>query len=184
MVLLLGVGGLTALVLTLVRRPALPLRGYEALEIIAFRRRGPLAPRSNPADSRSYARMRDQTEWWLNTARRDLSAARLLEDGGLFELAAFHCHQAAEKALKAYFVEQGQNERTHSSLELLSRLQQEGIKVDEPLFHRARKLDRSYIDSRYPSSVGSPDKLYDLSTVKELIQWAESVMAFVQSNLS
>jgi len=120
----------------------------------------------------------------MQTANRDLEAARLLAEGGLFELASFHCHQAAEKSLKALFVEQGVTERTHSGLELLSRLRQEGLVVSDELFHQVRKLDRSYIDSRYPTGVAAPEHLYDQKTSEELYQWAESVMAFVRSNLS
>jgi len=46
--------------------------------------------------------MREQTGWWLQAARRDLEAAGLLVQGGIFELASFHCHQAAEKSLRRY----------------------------------------------------------------------------------
>lgn len=90
----------------------------------------------------------------------------------------------SEKSLKALFVEQGVTERTHSGLELLSRLRQGGLQVSDDLFHQVRKLDRSYIDSRYPSGLGQPERLYDQKTAAELYQWAQSVMAFVQSNLS
>lgn len=127
--------------------------------------------------------VREQTRWWLQAARRDLEAAGLLVQGGIYELASFHCHQAAEKSLKALFVERGVTERTHSGLELLSRLRQDGLKITDELFHQVRKLDRSYIDSRYPSGVTAPEHLYDRKTAEELYQWAQSVMAFVQSNL-
>ncbi len=128
--------------------------------------------------------VRDQTGWWLQADRRDLEAAELLVQGGIYELASFHCHQAAEKSLKALFVERGVTERTHSGLELLSRLRQDGLQISDDLFHQVRKLDRSYIDSRYPSGVTAPEHLYDKKTAEELYQWAQSVMAFVQSNLT
>lgn len=129
--------------------------------------------------------MREQTQWWLQTAQRDLDAARVLIAQGLFEAAAFHCHQATEKALKAVFVERGISEKTHSGVELLSRLRQEGIDVSEDRFYQVRKLDRSYIDSRYPNGVGGPpERFYDQRTAEELLGWAQSVMDFAKSNLS
>lgn len=62
----------------------------------------------------------------------------------------------------------GVTERTHSGFELLSGLRQEGLTISDDLFHQVCKIDRSYIDSRYPSGVAG----------------AQSVMAFVQSNLT
>lgn len=50
---------------------------------------------------------------WLTRAQ-DLHAARLLHDGGLPALAAFHAQQAAEKGLKAIVIARGSGiERTH-----------------------------------------------------------------------
>lgn len=129
--------------------------------------------------------MREQTQWWLQTARTDQDVAHTLIREGHYAAAAFHCQQAAEKALKALFVELGHNERTHSSLELLSRLRQDGVAVEDELFHRARKLDRSYIDSRYPNGIGGPPSdFYDQRTAEELLEWSQSVMDFAQSKLS
>ncbi|MBI3928033.1 MAG: HEPN domain-containing protein [Armatimonadetes bacterium] len=129
--------------------------------------------------------MREQTEWWLQTAQQDLDVARTLIERSYFAAAAFHCQQASEKALKAVFVERGQNERSHSNLELLANLRQQGLAIDDELFHRARKLDRSYIDSRYPNGIGGPPQdFYDQKTAEELLEWAFSVMDFAKSNLS
>ena len=129
--------------------------------------------------------MREPTAWWLQTSERDLDVARLLIDQGYHETAAFHCQQACVKALKALFVEQGESERSHSILELLTRLRQTGLEISEELFHPARKLDRSYLDSRYPNALGGPpEKFYDEKTSRELVEWAQSVMDFAKSNLS
>ena len=45
---------------------------------------------------------------WLAFAREDLDAAELLIQNGRYAIACFHCQQAAEKALKAFLVHQGQ----------------------------------------------------------------------------
>jgi HEPN domain-containing protein len=76
-------------------------------------------------------------------------------------------------------------ERTHSGLELLSMLKHQGLSISDSMFHQVRKLDRSYIDSRYPNAVGGPPaSYYDQQTAEELMKWAQSVMDFVRSNLS
>ncbi len=41
--------------------------------------------------------MRPEAEWWLAAGERDLTAAKVLLREGVFEAAAFHCQQAAEK---------------------------------------------------------------------------------------
>ncbi len=129
--------------------------------------------------------MREQTQWWLQTSQRDLDVARTLIDRGYCDSASFHCQQAAEKALKAIFVERGESERTHSGVELLVKLRESGLEISDELFHRVRRLDRSYIDSRYPNGVGGPpENFYDEKTAEELFAWALSVMEFAKSNLS
>ncbi|WP_295436736.1 HEPN domain-containing protein [uncultured Thiodictyon sp.] len=47
---------------------------------------------------------------WLHKAHHDLRSARRLytDTPPLLDTAAYHCHQAAEKALKGYLQDQGQ----------------------------------------------------------------------------
>lgn len=129
--------------------------------------------------------MRDASAQWLRAAERDLDSAEVLFERGIFEHAAFHCQQAAEKALKALYVESGEHPRTHSGLELLVDLRRRGHEVPEDLYVLIRRLDRSFIDSRYPNGVGpGPDQLYDRPAAEDLLQCAKAVMEFVKSNLS
>lgn len=103
----------------------------------------------------------------------------------IYEHAAFHCQQACEKALKALYVEQGEHPRTHSGTELLVGLRARGLTVSEELFACVRRLDRSFIDTRYPNGVGTgPDQLYDQALAKELMDCCRLVMEFVKSSLS
>ncbi|MBI3927216.1 MAG: HEPN domain-containing protein [Armatimonadetes bacterium] len=129
--------------------------------------------------------MRDASAQWLKTAERDLKTARALMPEDMFEHVAFHCQQAAEKAIKALWVEQGELPRTHSGLEMLSGLKTRGLAVPGELFVEVRRLDRCFIDSRYPNGVGAgPDELYDQAAAEELLVCCRSVMEFVKSNLS
>lgn len=50
----------------------------------------------------------EEADEWITKAEEDLAAARrLLQDDPLPTPAAFHCQQAAEKALKAFLVARG-----------------------------------------------------------------------------
>lgn len=109
----------------------------------------------------------------------------MLAEGGIFEGAAFHCQQAAEKALKAVYVASGEWERTHSNVELLSSLRKLEISPPEETWRDARALDRAYIASRYPGAPGvRPEDLYDRKTAEELMACCDRVMAWARSVLS
>ncbi len=57
--------------------------------------------------------------------------------------------------------------------------------MSEDLFASVRRLDRSFIDTRYPNGVGTgPDQLYDQALAKELMDCCRLVMEFVKSSLS
>ena len=45
--------------------------------------------------------MDDRVKYWIDLAEGDLSAAKLLISGDMFLHAAFNCHQAVEKSIKA-----------------------------------------------------------------------------------
>jgi HEPN domain-containing protein len=60
---------------------------------------------------------------WMKKAHKDLKAARILQQEGLYEEVAFHAQQAAEKALKALLIANGvRPPKTHSIEQLLSLL--------------------------------------------------------------
>ena len=60
--------------------------------------------------------MRLEVEWWFHQAKRDLAMAERPLEAGLHEGAAYHSHQAAEKALKSLVVKEGGWHLTHSCL--------------------------------------------------------------------
>lgn len=128
--------------------------------------------------------MTEESSWWLRTAETDLRTARLLTAEGIHSNAAFHLQQAAEKALKALLREHGEREATHSGLGLMHALRRLGEQIPEGLDGDLRRLDRCYIDSRYPNGVGgAPEDFYDAAQVEELTACCERVMAFVRSRV-
>jgi len=126
---------------------------------------------------------RPEVAWWLEAASRDEAMARSLSGDGLYEGAAFHLQQAAEKYLKALAIRLGDRERTHSCVRLLSHLEQL-VEVPPGLLTDARKLDPHYISSRYPNgAAGPPQAQYDEQIVKELSRCAGRIKRFVKKTL-
>ena len=67
---------------------------------------------------------RDLIKAWLTKALHDLAAARTVTASAepLFDVGAFHCQQAAEKAVKAYLVFRDRPfPKTHDVAELIDR---------------------------------------------------------------
>jgi HEPN domain-containing protein len=129
--------------------------------------------------------MKEETRWWLQTAERDFQDANVLCEAGSYNNAAFHLQQAAEQSMKALLIEMGEHERTHSSLQIMVELQRRKMKFPDDFDSNLRKLDRCFIDSRYPNGVGGPpEMLYNRKIVKELTECCKHVMAFVKSKLS
>lgn len=128
--------------------------------------------------------MREESGWWLETAMADFRMAEVLSREGLYSGAAFHLQQAAEKALKALLLEHGETEPTHSGRFLMRTLERHGEPFPDNMEHKLKKLDRCFIDSRYPNGVGGPPQdLYDAETVKDLMACCSSVMELVKSRL-
>jgi HEPN domain-containing protein len=72
----------------------------------------------------------DETRGWLDRARSDLRAAKLLIAGKAYAEALFHCQQAAEKALKGFLTfHQKPFRKTH----VLGDLSQECLAIDGSL---------------------------------------------------
>lgn len=128
--------------------------------------------------------MTEESTWWLRTAETDLRTSQVLAAEGIYSNAAFHLQQAAEKGLKALLREHGERESTHSGLGLMHALKRLGENIPEGLDRDLRRLDRCYIDSRYPNGVGgAPEDFYDAPQVEELTECCQRVMAFVRSRL-
>ena len=127
--------------------------------------------------------MRIEVKWWLEQAKRDLRMAEELLKAGFFEGAAYHSHQAGEKALKALVIHKRGYHLTHSCKLLLDHLKAQGLEVDG-LYEYARELDVHYLVSRYPSAASAPPfELYDESKAKKLIDYARRLVNFVEEAL-
>lgn len=121
------------------------------------------------------------TRQWLTKANHDMRAAVLAAgaEDGLWDIAAFHSQQAAEKALKAFLAWRDVPfRRTHNLVELL-----EQCEAVDPAFTSLRAaaefLTKFAIDPRYPGAASEPDA----ESASDALQPARNVMHFVLSRL-
>lgn len=94
---------------------------------------------------------KDRADKWLDQVREDISAAECLLQGGHHLYVGFLCHQAIEKALKAYYIATNEDDPpfTHSHGKLLDVC---GL-TDELSPEHLRFIDFMvpiYIKARYP----------------------------------
>jgi HEPN domain-containing protein len=120
-------------------------------------------------------------ELWLAQAARDLLAARTMERGGFHEWAHYCCQQAAEKALKAYFVALGVDiPREHDLLKLSNpwRGAVEQARPELGLAFSSLNSDTKDFKDRYPADDSAPFQIYDGTDSADAIQAAEQVLGF------
>lgn len=115
---------------------------------------------------------------WLSQADNDLSAARLMMDGGFYAQVCFMCHQVAEKALKALAYYRGDRYVTgHSLLELLQEIS--GTYPDMSQFEALMgTLNQFYVPTRYPDALpgGTPFETYNQSQAQEAVDGASRLV--------
>ncbi|MGH9366721.1 MAG: HEPN domain-containing protein [Thermoanaerobaculia bacterium] len=122
---------------------------------------------------------------WLRQAEADLKHARHAREDGDYEWAAFACHQAAEKAIKALFQKLHQDAPGHALSLLLSGLAPEH-RPDAALVDRAKELDKHYVPTRYPNGFerGAPTDFYTLREADAAIANAEAILDFCRRQVA
>lgn len=130
--------------------------------------------------------MKKRVKEWLKFAKIDLdSAAKLLEDSGLTQSAAFHCQQSIEKSFKAILEEiQNKVPRTHNLEKLFSLVEECNIElnIDEDVLDAVNSV---YIETRYPSDLGLlPDGIPKVETVKRFYDLSNSIFKQIEEKLS
>ena len=116
---------------------------------------------------------------WLEIAEQDLQVAELTHNNGYWLYAAFSCHQALEKTLKAYWLAKNVEDPpfTHSHTRLLNGCDLIKDLSDEQL-RFITLIEPMYIEARYPEQKLDAAKMlnkdasnYILEMTKELIRW-------------
>jgi len=130
--------------------------------------------------------MRSEAERWLRQAEDDYATATLLFEQGRHSACAFHCHQAAEKALKALLYAAGDRPWGHVLPALLKRAESEGVaEPDAEVTRAVNELDKHYTSARYPDAYEAtiPAEFYTIGMAEEAVEWAEVILKFVRQHL-
>ena len=127
--------------------------------------------------------MLPEAETWLRYANEDLATARVTLAGGRWAATSLHAQQAAEKALKALWLERRKlpPPRTHDLVRLAGDLSLPSEWVPE-----IDALSRVYLASRYPAALGDDDPPYgiDEAGAKEHLALAERIFRWTEQRLS
>jgi HEPN domain-containing protein len=128
---------------------------------------------------------RKEAERWLEQAVHDLADARYNMDGGKHNLACFVAQQAAEKALKAYLIRQGDEEPWGHSVADLCRDASEMDSSFLELRATVAPLDKFYIPTRYPNGLpgGIPSEAFSREDAVSAIDLASRVLEHVRDRL-
>ena len=128
--------------------------------------------------------MKKISEEWLKTAKDDLRVAdKIISDEALTHMVAFHSQQCIEKSLKAVMEEYGIDLVRIHNLERLLEIVKNHVKIDVNIV-LIEKMDKLYIDSRYPADFGLlPDGKPTTEDAEEFYDAASSVYEAVKTNL-
>jgi HEPN domain-containing protein len=126
----------------------------------------------------------ERSKDWLRQAESDLRHARHARDDGDFDWAAFACHQAAEKAIKAVFQKRHLDAWGHTLSLLLTNLPPEA-RPESAIVDQAKALDKHYIPTRYPNGFerGAPVDFYTRRDADESIAAAETILEFCRRQI-
>lgn len=129
--------------------------------------------------------MKRVAEEWLNAAKDDLLVIdRIRSDPLLTNMIAFHAQQCIEKSLKAILEEYEIGAVRVHNLERLIELSRGHLDLDLDIIV-IEKLDKLYIDSRYPGDFGLlPDGKPTIKDSEEFNRLAKYVHETVMSALS
>lgn len=116
--------------------------------------------------------MRKEAREWLSKAESDADAAEYNIKGQYYEVAAFLCQQAAEKALKAIYINDfGELVKTHD-LHFLGKR----TNAPENILDACDALSGLYVESRYPTGYAnfSAEKVRAaMECAMKVIEWAK-----------
>lgn len=129
--------------------------------------------------------MKTSTSEWITAAKDDLKAATLLlGNESLTHIAAFHCQQCIEKALKAVIEEHDLGLTKIHSLATLNERVSTATSLHIADEDTLDVLDMLYIDARYPGSLGLlPDGRPGLSATTKMLDFAKECLTRIEEFL-
>ncbi len=125
--------------------------------------------------------MKKEIQNWLEQAEDDFDAVTFNFNGGKFYIAAFLCHQAIEKALKALFLSEKKGEvpQSHSLIYFAT-----NTSIPNNFYSFLRELTPKFVDTRYPdASVDLPSRIYDKENTKVIIDKSREVLEWIKKHI-
>lgn len=119
---------------------------------------------------------------WFEKAAKDLAAAKEhSHSGSAYEVPAFYCHQAVEKALKGYILATGGELIPGHDLPFIARNAEKSLPELGELKEGLALVNQYYLEMTYPD-----DMRYSVSAeiVVECIRIAERVMMIIGKGLA
>lgn len=117
---------------------------------------------------------------WIMKAQEDLESAEILyKEDGPSDSICFHCHQSAEKYLKAFLVFKNIHFEKIHNLWILAKLCAKGDKKFLDFEEELKTLDAYYIESRYPPDIRS----YSKEECKKVLDIARKLTQFIVNKI-
>ncbi len=129
----------------------------------------------------------EEARRWLIEAGKDLEAAIILKDKGLFHLSCFHAEQCSQKALKSYLYFKGERYIPIHSVGKLALKAMEFDKDFNQIIAISERLDRYYIPTRYPDALAFPavpSESYQIEDAEQSIKDANLILNLVKSKVT
>ena len=126
--------------------------------------------------------MNSRPEACLRQARNDLALAQLAKDNGFLAQSCYYASQAAEKGLKAALLELGIDQpHTHVLNDLVQRLGDNGMNIEQLKPLPLRGLSQMAIQSRYPLDATPPSDLFDPVDAEQALATAADVLNILEA---
>jgi len=129
---------------------------------------------------------REQASVWWAEARKDRREAQAALERDAYNLSAFLCEQAAQKALKALLRALSRNAWGHELHKLVeAAFERLGDRMPAQMEEIARSLGRHYTGARYPGvlSEQAPSDFYTREMAQEALEQCDQIMNFARERL-
>jgi HEPN domain-containing protein len=119
---------------------------------------------------------------WFEKAQRDLKSATILKEHNCGnDMAAFHCQQAIEKALKSYLLFKTKELQEGHSLIFLCKLSSSHNTTFKKYIKDCAFINQYYIETRYPAD--NPIFIND-EEIEDCLLITQTILSFVFDELN
>ncbi|RDD52337.1 HEPN domain-containing protein [Nanoarchaeota archaeon NZ13-N] len=124
--------------------------------------------------------MRIESKKFLEQAKMDFEAGIKNMENKIFFVSAFLFQQAAEKSLKAFWIEKNkENPPSTHNLIILA----ESLNLPEDLIECSKVLTPHSVISRYPTGEFAPYEIYSEAEVLRLKECSERILKWIEVQL-